>query len=117
MLKIGDHVIEDGSWLKQENDCAHISIAELEAIMKGINLALKWNVKKLLIVTDSVVVHGWLTLLKTRKSQIKVTGMSEILVRRRLAMIDSISIKIPHWSVIINKDSQVLSQGKEFGQS
>ena len=90
VLQIGDHVIEDGSWLRQENDCAHISIAELEAIMKGINLALKWNVKKLLIVTDSVVVHGWLASLKTRKSRIKVTGMSEILVRRRLAMIDSI---------------------------
>jgi len=87
VLQIGDHVIEDGSWLRQENDCAHISIAELEAIMKGINLALKWNVKKLLIVTDSVVVHGWLASLKTRKNRIKVIEMSEILVSRRLVMI------------------------------
>ena len=35
-------------------------MAELEAVLKGVNLALKWELARLTIKTDSATVNGWL---------------------------------------------------------
>jgi len=38
-LQIDDHVVEDCAWLGK--DATHINVAELEATIKGLNLALR----------------------------------------------------------------------------
>ena len=35
--------IEDAAWLRKKDDTAHINLAELDAVVKGLNLAIKWN--------------------------------------------------------------------------
>ena len=38
-LELDGKRIEDSCWLRKEDDSAHINVAELEAVLKGINLA------------------------------------------------------------------------------
>ncbi|XP_067936809.1 uracil-DNA glycosylase-like [Watersipora subatra] len=45
--------VEDASWLKSMNDGAHINVAEWEAVIKAINMALKWNWHSITILCDS----------------------------------------------------------------
>ena len=40
LLEKDGAVVEDACWLRPTNDAAHINLAELDAVMKGINLAL-----------------------------------------------------------------------------
>lgn len=42
-IEINDEIVEDASCLRKRNDSTQINLAELEALMKGINLALKWG--------------------------------------------------------------------------
>ena len=81
-------VVEDATWLRKEDDGSHINLAELNAIVKGTNLALKWGAKELTVLTDSATVHSWLSSLLTKDRKIRVSGMSEMLVKRRLAVLD-----------------------------
>jgi hypothetical protein len=74
-LEIGGSVVEDASWLRKENDVGHINLAELEAIIKGINLALRWQLVEIEIVTDSATVHGWLSSILTKDKRIKTRGL------------------------------------------
>ena len=50
-------LLEDACRLRPENDAQHINVAELDAVLKGINLALPWQCKVLHLKTDSVCVH------------------------------------------------------------
>ena len=86
-VQIGDHIVEDGSWLQKRDDAAHINLAELEAVIKGLNMAIIWDLKKVQIKTDSRTVHSWLTLILTADRRIRTKGLSEALVRRRLSLI------------------------------
>lgn len=52
-------VIGYASWMRKENDGFHISFAELEAVIKGLNMALKWGVIILKVMTDSASVLCW----------------------------------------------------------
>ena len=42
---------------KERNDNAHINLAELDALLKGVNMALKWCVSGINIRTDSATVY------------------------------------------------------------
>lgn len=57
-MEIGGVVMEDGAWLRKADDHAHINVAELEAVLKGINLCLKWGLKEITVRTDSATVVG-----------------------------------------------------------
>ena len=52
-------VLEDACWLCPENDAQDINLAELDTVLKGINLALQWQSRMLCIKTDSVCVYHW----------------------------------------------------------
>ncbi|XP_054285261.1 uncharacterized protein LOC129001833 [Macrosteles quadrilineatus] len=86
-IEIDGEIVEDASWLRKEDDSAHINLAELEALLKGVNLALKWNLKELYLVTDSATVYAWVTSILTGDRRIKTHGMGEALVRRRLGLL------------------------------
>ena len=79
--------IEDACWLRPTNDAAHINLAELDAVMKGVNLALQWKVRKLLIHTDSLCVYHWISDTLTSKARVRTKAASEMLIRRRLETI------------------------------
>lgn len=87
VLEIGTYVVEDAAWLRKKNDPGHINIAELDAVVKGLNLALKWGLLEIEVMTDSMTVLRWLNTTLNDECRVKVVGMSEMLVKRRLAVI------------------------------
>ena len=60
LLGIGGVTAEDATWLWKKDDSAHINVAELYAMMKGINLALKWGLQAEEIRMDSATVASWI---------------------------------------------------------
>ena len=44
-------IIEDGAWLQKADDGTHINLAELKAVIKGVNLAMKWGAGDITIFT------------------------------------------------------------------
>ena len=51
VVQVNGSVIEDRSWLRAAKDARHINIVELDAVIKGLNLATKWPVKRVTIHT------------------------------------------------------------------
>ena len=88
MLEIGDKVVEDMAWLRKPTDATHINVAELDAVIKGINMAVKWGLTTVEVMTDSATVLSWLNSVIVEGRRVKATGMSEMLVRRRLAVVE-----------------------------
>lgn len=88
-LEIGAVIVEDASWLRKKGDVMHINVAELEAVLHGVNLAVKWGLNTIVVKTDSATVFKWVTNLLTREHRIHVKGMNEVLVRRRLAILET----------------------------
>ena len=39
-LEVDGGIVEDVSWLRRADDALHINLAELEAVLKGMNLAV-----------------------------------------------------------------------------
>ena len=67
LLEIGGVVAEDAAWLRKKDDYGHINIAELEAVVRGVNLALKWGLREIEVVTDSATICGWMRLMLSEK--------------------------------------------------
>jgi transposase InsO family protein len=86
-LTVDDQVVEDAAWLRKEDDGAHINVAELEAVVKGLNLALKWEMVNLKVITDSASVYNWVRSILEDSKRPKVSGLSEMVIRRRLGTI------------------------------
>jgi len=89
VVEVGDHVVEDVTWLRHE-DASHINMAELDAVIKGFNMAIMWNMKKLHLCTDSLTAYHWITDTVTRKARVKTKASTEMLIRRRLSMLNSL---------------------------
>ena len=87
-VEIGGHIVEDASWLRKKDSC-HINLDELDAAIKGLNLALAWQVKKLEL-TDSSTVHRWITGGLSGKTRLKTKAASEMLIRRRVRIVLSL---------------------------
>ena len=43
-------------WRRKKNDYNHINVAKLDAVLKSINLAIKWGLREIEIRTDSAMV-------------------------------------------------------------
>ena len=61
-------VLEDACWLRLKNDAQHINLLELDATLKGLNLALQWQAKVMHLHTDSLCVYHWLSNTLTGKA-------------------------------------------------
>jgi transposase InsO family protein len=90
-VEVDGIVIEDASWLRKQDDAAHINLAELEAIIKGLNLSICWGFSRVELVTDSASVHGWLQSLIIGDKPVRVKGLGEALARRRLSLIRDVA--------------------------
>ncbi|XP_067937046.1 uncharacterized protein [Watersipora subatra] len=86
-LEMDNQIVEDASWLRGNNDSAHINLAELDGGVKGINLAIKWKLLNATVMTDSATVCGWVRSVLTDSKRPEVGGLSEMVVKRRLNLI------------------------------
>ena len=84
-MERGDEIIEDGASLQKTDDGTHINLAEFNAVIKGINLSMKWGAKNIAIMTDSAAVHSWMSTMLKRDKRIRVSALFEMLVKRRLS--------------------------------
>ncbi|XP_065654937.1 uncharacterized protein LOC136081540 [Hydra vulgaris] len=91
VLLIGGVVIEDAAWLRPRSDTHHINISEFDSILRGLNLASKWDVRELTVYSDSKGTVGWLNAVLKEKYRVKTRGISQLLVQRRLNTIKEIA--------------------------
>ena len=75
---------------EKKDESAHINVAELDTVLRGVNVALKWHMKETVLVTDSATLRSWLTSILTGSHRIRTSGIAEVLVRRRLSMINDL---------------------------
>ena len=83
-----DGVVEDACWLRSEHSSAqHINMAELDAAVRGLNLAVAWGAKEIELRTDSVTVHRWVDDAISGRTRLRTRAAGEILIRRRVGII------------------------------
>ena len=100
-------VVEDACWLHPEKDSQHINLAELDAIIKGINLAIFWKMTTLHLFTDSACVHKWISDTLTGKGRIRTKAASEMLIQWRVdSIIKLVKEYAPSMNVSLVKSSQ-----------
>ena len=79
-------IIEDASWLWPVHADKHINLAELDAVLRGINLASVIHLR-----TDSACVHRWISYTLSRKARVRTKAASEMLIRRRLSTLQELA--------------------------
>ena len=84
LIEMDGHVVEDASWLRSEDSSFHINMAELDAVIKGVNAALAWKLKTLHVRTDSHTVYHWILNALSGKVRLKTKASSQMLIRRRV---------------------------------
>ena len=93
VLEIDGSVVEDASWLRKKTDQMHINVAELEAVGRGINLAIAWGFKAFAIATDSRTVLSWLDDTVEARERVHTKSAAEMLIKRRLHVIKQVIIE------------------------
>ena len=86
VITVQGQTVEDASWLRRENE-SHINMAELDAVLKGVNMGLLWGTKRLHLRTDSQAVYNWVSDALSGKARLKTKAASEMLIRRRLGVL------------------------------
>lgn len=89
VLEIDGSVIEDGCWLRLD-DASHINMAELDAAIRGVNMALSWKITKFRLITDSRTVYHWMSNALSGRSKLQTKAASEMLIRRRLSTLTAL---------------------------
>ncbi|XP_043201309.1 uncharacterized protein LOC122370107 [Amphibalanus amphitrite] len=80
--------VEDACWLRREAAAStHINMAELDAAVKGINLAIAWGMKTIELRTDSATVHRWIDDALSGRARLRTKAHGEMLIRRRVDLI------------------------------
>ena len=92
-LTVDGDTVEDGSWLCEKDDFAHINLAELDAVVKGLNLAIRWGFWRFTIVVDSATVVGWLCSVINRIHNVTTEALNELLVRCRLTLLQHVIVQ------------------------
>ena len=100
-------VVEDACWLQPAKDSQHINLTELDAIIKGINLAILW--KTTTLFTDSACVHKWISDTLTGKARVRTKAASEMLIQWRL---DTIIKLVKEYALSMNVSLVKSSQNK-----
>ena len=97
-IEVNGQVVEDASWLRSEDASSHINMAELDAVIKGVNAALAWKLKKLYLRTDYLTVYHWIPDALSGKACLKTKASTEMLIRRRIntvkALVDEYGLSL-----------------------
>nr|XP_047137491.1 uncharacterized protein LOC124813994 [Hydra vulgaris] len=101
VLLINRVVVEDAAWLRPASDTHHINISELDSILRGKNLASRWDIKELTVYSDSKSTVGWVNAVLKEEYRVKTRGISQLLVQRRLNTIKEVEV-----SAVIAKCNQ-----------
>ena len=85
------------SWLCEADERKHINIAKLEVVIRGLSTAVESNASNVRLVTDSKTAYGWVKSCLNNERLVRVSGLNEVLVHRRLNIIDDIvtTAKLP----------------------
>ena len=75
-------IIENASWLRPVHTDKHINLAELDAMLRGINLALHWRASMIHLQTDSACMHQWISDTLSRKARVRIKVVAEMLIKR-----------------------------------
>ena len=73
--------------VEEKNDYNHIKVTELDAVLKSINLAIKWGLREIEIRTDSAMVLSWVTSTVEESERIQTKGDGEMIVKWRLGIL------------------------------
>ncbi|XP_067942815.1 uncharacterized protein [Watersipora subatra] len=76
-----------GRLLRKESDYSHINVAKLEAVGRGVNLAIAWGFKTFALAVDSLTVVNWMSNTIDGCNRVCMKGAAEMLVKRRLGVI------------------------------
>ena len=88
-VEVDGKVVEDSSWLRPDG-ANHINMAELDAVIKGLNLAQVWRMRQVELLTDSSTVYRWINDSLTGRARLRTKAASEMLIRRRLGIVVSL---------------------------
>ena len=59
VLEVDGLCVEDAAWMRKKDDHRHINVAELNAVLKGVNMAIGWGYHSFALYTDSATVRNW----------------------------------------------------------
>lgn len=76
-------------WLRKKNDFNHINVDELDVVLKGINLASRWSLKKIEIRTYSDTVLSWINSVITLKNKVQ---SKEMIIERQLGILGELIV-------------------------
>ena len=76
--------------MRKKTDFSYINVAELEALLKGMNLVVKLGLKKIDLVTDWATVQEWISNVLSGYERVKTKGAEEIIIKRRLGVISAL---------------------------
>ncbi|XP_029638122.1 uncharacterized protein LOC115213326 [Octopus sinensis] len=93
VLEIEGTEVEDAAWLRKADDFNHINVTELDAVLKGVNLALKWGLCSIEIKTDSVTVLGRVGSVINSERRVRTKGTMEILMKHCLGVLGELIAK------------------------
>ena len=54
-------IIEDANWLRPVHSVKYMHLGELDAVLRGVNLALHWRANVIHLRMDSACVHRWIS--------------------------------------------------------
>ena len=86
-VEIDGAIVEDGTWMRAVGESRHINIAELDAALKGLKLAVAWKATDVVLKTDSKTVAAWLDQVFQNVQRIKTKGLNDVLIQRRLQVV------------------------------
>ena len=90
VVEIDKNIVEDAAWLRPKSDTAHINRAELDALIRGLNLAMKWGKRVIRLMCDSSTVCNWINSILKNNRNVRTRALGEVLIRRRLDTIREI---------------------------
>ena len=74
----------------KKDDYKHINVAELNAVLIGVNMAIGWGYHSFVFHTDSATVHNWIGNSMSEETRITTKGAAEIIIKRKLGTLKSV---------------------------
>ena len=78
-VEVNDDIVENVCYL-QLDESAHINMAEMDAALKELNLAVAWGMTHIRLMTDSVTVHRWISDALIGKFCLKTKAAGKMLI-------------------------------------